>query len=346
MSGGEKYMLTMATCLAQSHDVSIFWDKTSQEEIKDEAKRKFDLDLSSISFTPNIFDVRHSLLSRIKESRKYDAIIVLSDGSIPFVACKLILHFQSPVEWVQGNTIKTKVKLRNVHEVICNSEFTKSFIDKKFHINSTVLYPPVTVSLSHAKTAKENVILNVGRYGIKAAGSSYKKQEVMIETFKNMVDSGLNGWKLELLVSTFDPNDDSIGELQKLAKGYPIVLKINTDNKHLWESYAKAKIYWHAAGFGEDLQKHPDRAEHFGISTVEAMGMGVVPIVINAGGQPEIVQDGESGFLWSTEKELIDKTLQVIKNNELREKLAKSAKQHAPVFYKEHFCQKLGALMT
>ena len=59
--------------------------------------------------------------------------------------------------------------------------------------------------------------------------------------------------------------------------------------KDILNEYKLAKIYWHASGFGEDLETHPEKAEHFGITTVEAMINGLVPIVIDAGGQKEIV---------------------------------------------------------
>jgi len=63
-------------------------------------------------------------------------------------------------------------------------------------------------------------------------------------------------------------------------------------------------IYWHATGLGEDLDRFLDRAEHFGIMTFEAMAFGCVPIVIRAGGQPEIVEGGRHGYLFADVDEL------------------------------------------
>ncbi len=52
--------------------------------------------------------------------------------------------------------------------------------------------------------------------------------------------------------------------------------------------------------------------EHFGITTGEAMSAGCVPVVINKGGQPEIVRDGVDGFVWNDSRELKEITLKLI----------------------------------
>lgn len=246
--------------------------------------------------------------------------------------------------WINSDILKTRIKLQRVAKIICNSEYTKHFIDRTFHTNSTVIYPPVEIKHNlHVK--KENIILNVGRYGVYMAGSSYKKQEVLVEAFKELIKQGLNNWKLIFIVSIFEKDNDRLSRLIESSKGYPIEIISNPNNESLWEYYQKAKIYWHASGFGEDLEKNPDRAEHFGISTVEAMGSGAVPIVINAGGQKEIIKNGESGFLWNTEDELIKKTAKIIHDEALWKEMSINAMKRPEEFSIEQFCKKLNALI-
>lgn len=344
MSGGEKYMLTMAQCLSGNHTVSLFWDQ--EEDIRKKASFRFGLSLEKVSFTRNIFSKSVSSLSRVIESAKFDVIIILSDGSIPVVQSKLYVHFQSPMQWVKGDTFKNKLKLLRISKFICNSKFTKSYIDKTFGVDSVVLYPPVEIPQKGKSIHKENIILNVGRFGINQAGSSYKKQDMLVESFIEMVQKGLKNWKFVLVTSIAEQDREELNKLQKKASGFPIEFIINPGSDVLWEQYKKAKLYWHAAGFGENLQHHPDRAEHFGISTVEAMGCGAVPIVINAGGQKEIVEDGENGLLWDTSSELIQKTRDIIKNPSLMEQLSKNARKKAQQFNKEHFCEKIHGIIT
>lgn len=340
LGGGEKYMLTAASCLSKSHDVAVFWNDPS---LLIKAHERFGLDFSRIPVVQNIFSPSVSLLRRLWETRKYDIIIYLSDGSIPFtLAKKLIVHFQFPVEWVFGQGLVTTLKLSRVYKIICNSMFTKRFIDPKFNVESLVIYPPVDEVRS---AQKENVILTVGRFGRLPEGKNFKKQDVMIKAFKTMVDEGLRGWKFVLVISFRQADMSEVEKLEELAKGYPIEIVKNVNYKKMHALYEKAKVYWHAAGFGEDVEKHPEWAEHFGIATVEAMGSGAVPVVINAGGQMEIVDDEKNGFLWNTISELKEKTRKLVDNPGLLLRLAKNAQEKAKVFTGNRFCQQIYELV-
>lgn len=340
LTGGEKYMLTAASCLAEKHNVSIFWDVTEEQLLKTEIKRKFGMDLSHIPFVRNLFARNISFLKRFQLSRKYDLILLLSDGSIPFVFSQLVLHFQTPMEWLPNPNFKTKIKLSRVKTIICNSQFTKSFIDKKLNIKSVVLYPPVSL-IKKTTQKKENIILHVGRFGIYSPGSSYKKQEMLIDAFKSLVKKGLKEWKFVLVMSVKPEDLGAVERLQQETLKYPIEFIVNPDNHTLVTVYSKARIYWHASGFEEDLQKNPDRAEHFGISTVEAMSAGAVPIVFNAGGQAEIVEDKKNGFVWDTRDELLKYTQEVVSNKMLQKTISQEAEKRAQFFSIDRFCESL-----
>lgn len=340
LSGGEKYILTAAECLSSKHEVFIFWDPRFESEIKKKAFEKLGINLSAVKFTNNIFDRNVSLFSRLLSSRTYDYIIFLSDGSIPLSLSKLIIHFQFPVEWVNVKSLRTKIKFLNIKNVICNSSFTKSHIDKKFGIKSVVLYPPTFIGKEKINQ-KEKVILHVGRFGTSIEGANFKKQDVMIDAFREMMRRGLKDWHFVLVISFKKEDEENLGKLKKRAQGLPIEFIENPNNSALQIEYGRAQIYWHATGFGEDLIRHPERAEHFGISTVEAMGTGTVPVVINAGGQKEIVEDGKNGLLWDTLKEMQEKTLQLIDDESLWQRFSTAAKERAKFFSERRFCEEL-----
>jgi len=342
LGGGEKYMMKIAQCLAKNNDVSVFWDK---KEDLEELKKRFLLDLSNIRLTNNIFSKEIGLASRLIESKKYDIIILLSDGSIPLLLSKkTFIHIQQPLPNKNMN-IKTKIKIFRINKFFCNSYYTKSYVDKSFGVNSVVLYPPV--ELKPKKVKKENIILHVGRFRVKnvIGVDDYKKQNVMINTFKEMVDKGLEDWEFVLGVSIKEADKKQFEEMKKLGEGYPIKFIINSPNLALGDIYSKAKIYWHASGFGENLEEHPEHAEHFGISTVEAMSAGCVPVVINAGGQREIVIDGQNGLLWNSIEEFQLKTLELTKNDSLLNKLSERAMKSSKKFSKERFCLEINNLV-
>jgi len=189
--------------------------------------------------------------------------------------------------------------------------------------------------------------LHVGRFRIKnIKNDDFKKQNVMIKVFKKMVDNGLTNWKFVLAVSVLDKDIKDFEEMKKTADNYPVEFLVNKLNDKLWDIYSKSKIYWHASGFGEDLEKHPEFAEHFGISTVEAMGAGAVPVVINAGGQKEIIKNGNTGFLWSSLEELESKTLLLINDEKKLSEMSKNAKISVAKFTSENFCSKINELIT
>jgi glycosyltransferase involved in cell wall biosynthesis len=332
--GGERYMMTVAQSLAEKHNVDVFWD--NKEDLENVAKR-FALDLSKVNLVPNLFE--YSFINKQKVSSKYDAIIVLSDGSIPVLSSKkLYLHMQQPM--FHKLSVKDKLKAKRLTGIFCNSIFTKEFIERNYKIKCDLLYPPV--SIIGNKNKKENIILHVGRFRIlNVKSEDYKKQQVMIDVFKELVDGGLKNWRFLLAVSLNNQNDPKFVAMKKSAEGYPIDFLINSSKDELWDKGGKAKIYWHATGFGEDLKKNPHLAEHFGISTVEAMGVGAVPVVINAGGQREIVKDGVNGFLWDNLDEFKIKTLELVNDPKLLERMSEEAYSRAKDFDEQSFSKRV-----
>jgi glycosyltransferase involved in cell wall biosynthesis len=342
LTGGEKYIFTIAACLSKEHDVSIFWD---DKEILQKAQLKFNLDLGRVKTTDDIFKKGIGTLKRFFITRKYDRIIYLSDGSIPIVGSKkLLIHFQFPVEWVDTKGLFFKFKKKRVSKIFCNSYFTKKFIDRKFDIDSSVLYPPVDLG-KEVNFKKQNLILTVGRWSLLPDGSDFKKINDLVEAFKKFQKKRLKGWEFAIVTSVINSQEDSFSEFEKSVKSTHIKIYKNALYKEIVDLYRKARIYWHAAGFGEDLEKNPERAEHFGISTVEAMSFGAVPVVINAGGQKEIVKGGENGYLWENIDELIVKTHKVATDKNLQEELSKNATNSAKEFGVDRFCEELNHLI-
>ena len=78
--------------------------------------------------------------------------------------------------------------------------------------------------------------------------------------------------------------------------------------------YQKSSIYWHATGYGTAEAEQPGKQEHFGMSIVEAMSAGAVPIAFNSGGPREIIDPGVNGYLWNDLSELKALSLRLIEN--------------------------------
>lgn len=340
MSGGEKYIFTAASCLSKEHEVSVFWD---DPEIINKASEKFNLELKKVLTVRNIFQPSYPFIKRLKESSGYDRIIYLSDGSIPYVLSKLIIHFQSPMEHVNTNSFVFLFKKSRILKVVCNSYYTKKYIDRKFGIESNVLYPPADVRNTR-KTQKEKIILTVGRFNRLSNGTDFKKLSFLVESFKKFQKKRLKGWKMNIVTSVRKEEDDEFLKFEKSIKSGHINVYKNAKYETLESLYDSSMIYWHAAGFGENLDKRPEWAEHFGMSTVEAMAHGAVPVVINAGGQPEIV-NSNNGLLWTSQEELINLTHKLAVDKELFLRLQEQAIDTSKNFSRERFCEELSHLI-
>lgn len=314
--GGERYALSVAEFFLKRGDtVDIF---SGGKLDRATAKERFGLDIDKAGIKNRL------------NTRGYDLFFAVSDGSIPFSWAKRNwLHFQVPFTYANQRTIANKIKLFRYAKIICNSGFTKKYIDKTYSVNSIVVYPPVDVA-KFASGKKENIILSVGRF---ASPSHPKKQEVLARAFEEMK---LPGWKLVLLGG---------GDAPTPAEHKNITIIANCDFATLRNYYSRASIYWHAAGYGEDLETFPDKAEHFGMSTVEAMAAGAVPVVFGAGGQKEIVEDSVSGFFWQTPKDLAIKTQALIKDKDLWRRMSAASQQRSKEFSKEKFFENLRKLL-
>ncbi|HUD44625.1 MAG TPA: glycosyltransferase family 4 protein [Patescibacteria group bacterium] len=340
LGGGEKYMFDAAVCFSQSHDVAFFWPEEQKEFIVKQAKERFGLNIENVSFAGNVFNKKTSLLEKFLLTNKYDLIIYLSDGSIPFLfAKKNVLMFQHPVDWVKPG-ILTKIKLLKINKIICNSLFTKEHIDRTFNKDSLVVFPAAE-SVFEKGIKKENIILSVGRF---TASMNAKKQDVLIDIFIKF-SKKMPEWKLILAGGILDSDKEFLNSLKKKVGDFPIELMPNVSRTELISLYNRSKIYWHGAGFGENIEKHPERTEHFGIATVEAMSAGCVPIIFAAGGQKEIVENNENGLYWLTLEELEEKTVSVIQDKKMWEKLSLQAKEKAEQFSAKEFQQKLQSLL-
>ncbi len=150
----------------------------------------------------------------------------------------------------------------------------------------------------------------------------------MVKAFIDLVNkNNLKDWQYILIGGSLqsETQNNYLIHLKHLAKNYPIKFLVNAPFSQLRLFYSESKIFWHAAGFGVDEAKNPQQTEHFGMSTVEAMAAGAVPIVINKGGLKETVQNGVNGFLWHTPEELISKTQLLIGHPDMLSSMAKKA---------------------
>ncbi len=238
------------------------------------------------------------------------------------------------------------------------SQFTQRWVKRLWGLPSDLLYPPVDVerfaaadpgtfasSPAQAAGARQSSILSVGRF---FAGQHNKQHLAMIAAFRRLVDGGLHGWELRL-VGGLTPGPEHSRYLERVraaAQGYPIHVEVGLPFADLVDRYRSAAIYWHAAGYGEHEERRPITAEHFGITTVEAMAAGCVPLVVAHGGQVELVTDGTNGCLWRTLDDLCAHTQALIGDPARRAQMAAAAQASARRFDGAHFAGRLAETLA
>ncbi len=340
MGGGERYNLTLASALKSAgYMVTFAWpDRRTLSQAADRFNLESDFACDALAY--DVF-TRGSLISKWNFTKEYDLVFFVSDGSLPFLFSKRnLVHFQVPFTKIGGNFFINLIKGLFIHKLVFNSNFTAEVIKKQLPLTPfVVLYPPIDIE-NFTPGKKEDLILSVARFD---SPSHAKRQDVLIDAFKKIHEKE-KSFRL-VLAGGLKGGEDFLQSLRDKTGKLPIEFVTNPDFGQLKKLYAKAKIFWHAAGYGLDEAIQPEKVEHFGITTVEAMSAGAVPVVINRGGQREIVNE-ETGYLCGSIDEIVGSTLSLISSPEKLKLMSDKAVLRARDFSVSKFYQSVARLLS
>ncbi len=352
--GGEKYLFDVARFLAQDHQVYIGLSEENNlssaqiSQIKEEYEQFLDCDLSPLKFISSPLRTSSFFLKKIFWTRKFDAIFYLTDGSFFFSLADLnVAHIQFPLKLDKSSWFDRQ-KLKNWQIKLTNSEFTKRIVEPSWPVDVNLVHQPMVrikqFSQGLKLDQKEPIILNVGRF---FSHLHSKRQDILVDIFRRLGDKypkRTKDWQLVLIGSVED--QEFAAKVKQEAKGLNVVIKHDVSRKELIDWYKKSSIYWHGTGYRVNPQKDPEKAEHFGITTVEAMAAGNVPVVIGKGGQLEVVGPDLEKWTWLTKRDCVKKTAQIIRKQELRQELQTQAQKQAEKFGPDKFTAKLEAIFS
>ncbi len=347
--GGQRYVAELAQILQDRYDITYIVNKDISLE---KYREWFDIDLSrcklkiiKIPFFEErgIYIIDECMIVH-QDKNPFDVIKNESINYDIFINANMLTKVRplsSLSAFICHFPDKDKGKFFSVDRydyVITNSNYTTHWLKQKWGLDCTLrLYPPVNMFNDASDLGeKEKMILSVARF--ETGGS--KKQLEMIDAFVDLCKKDKRikkEWKLVLAGGTpkVNPYYDKV---KQRAKGISnIEISTNLNNYKIKKLYSKASIFWHACGLDEI---DPRLIEHFGMTTVEAMQNYCVPVVIDGGGQREIVEHGISGFRFTSKEELKSYTLKLINDDCLREKMAKNAYNRSKKFTKEEFEKK------
>ena len=352
--GGEKYLCVVADELAREHTMDVRLLMDTPGITRERLRTYFNLPLERVHLEPC---PRSAVRGRLRAA---DACIVMTNF-IPYgcPAPTTAYVLQIPYPPITAGTIASNLAGLNIREggknllrlrlmrdarhaqgVITYSRFVADALRENHGVRAAVLHPPIDDFASGEPKAR--AILSVGRFF--RGPYNNKRYDVLIDAFRHLCDRNLNdGYEYWIAGSASD--DDAtralVDSLRERATDYPVVFSVNAPYDAIRSLYGRASIFWHAAGFGADERTQPERTEHFGMSTVEAMSASCVPVVINKGGQKEIVSHGESGYLWESQEELVDLTASLIASPERMRALQPRARERSRLFDRTHFSDAL-----
>jgi glycosyltransferase involved in cell wall biosynthesis len=189
---------------------------------------------------------------------------------------------------------------------------------------------------------EQKAILSVGRF-FDVGG---KCQDRLIEAFRRL---NREGWSLHLAGAIYqgETRYTMYEKCRRLAKGLSVRFYPNASRAEIGRLYAQSTCYWHGAGLGADSATEPEKFEHFGITVVEAMAGGCLPLVLAQGGPAEIVTPGHDGWTFETTDDLVERTLQLatLPDSQLDEMRAR-ARKRASAFTSDVFQAKWRALLS
>jgi glycosyltransferase involved in cell wall biosynthesis len=166
--------------------------------------------------------------------------------------------------------------------VVTNSEFSKKAIAGELGIEALVLTPPVDIEPFRTGALisyqRDDIVLVLSRI------VPYKKIENAIAVAKMLKENNI-GKGMKIIGNLYDDHfvvGTYYSHLLQMVKEYDlenyVSFEINVNFKKIIETMRNAKIYLHTMP-----------GESFGISTVEAMSAGLIPIVPDLGGHTEFV---------------------------------------------------------
>jgi glycosyltransferase involved in cell wall biosynthesis len=372
--GGEKLTVVLAEHLSRNHNVQLFHDVPLERKLLEDT---FGVDLSRVKFTQlDRIGPPLRVLARLRGRRtpfsthhylqlkklKLDLFINVSHRSVLHCPAKKgIFVCMFPYDVDQDHRGEGTVRrglsslsgsieqsltgvdrtswLDSYGDIVAISKYSADWVERLWARKAQVVYPPV--DNMGPPSEKENMILHVGRFSSSKAELEHhdKAQEFLLAAFSDMKQLHQEGWELQ-----FAGNVGSSADAKQLAEslaekaaGLAVKFHFNVTFQELRELYRRAAIYWHATGIGTDPNIYPARHEHFGITTVEAMSAGGVPVVINSGGQTETVTEAVDGFRWEDVAELVQRTQQLATDSALRDRLSRAAIESSRRFSREAF---------
>jgi glycosyltransferase involved in cell wall biosynthesis len=200
-------------------------------------------------------------------------------------------------------------RVNQIDLLLAVSDFTREFVKETWGRDATTLYPPCPIDLYSdlRDQPKENLVITVGRIGPE------KRMELFLEIARTMPRVKF------AIVGSISPEKRVYSDVLRNAAPSNVSFVLAPLRK-VKDILGRAKVYVHCA-----------LNEHFGITIVEAMAAGCVPVVHNSGGAREIVTNSV-GYKWDTVAEASKQIASLLGDDPLRRRLSEASAVRSKLF--------------
>jgi glycosyltransferase involved in cell wall biosynthesis len=199
------------------------------------------------------------------------------------------------------------------------SGFTKHYADQRWQFprqRSAVLHPPISAlyqrrgaQLLVEPVPRKKQLLNIGRFSSQQSDHQ-KNQPLLLRAFVEARSRfpALADWSVMLVGPVMNDSVEYVQALQQRfsASGAAITLRHDLDAAALSQVLAESSMYVHTTGAFHVSDRDAFRCEHYGLSIVEAMAHGCIPLVYDRGGILEILKPAGLGVTYRSFDELVD----------------------------------------
>src|SRR3989442_8454566 len=182
-------------------------------------------------------------------------------------------------------------RVSHIDRLLAVSDYTREFVKEKWGRDSTTLYPPCPVDLYSGLRdyPKENLVITVGRIGPE------KRMELFLDIARRMPRVNF------AIIGSVPVERRSYSDMLREAAPSNVSFVLAPLRK-VKDILGRAKVYAHCA-----------LNEHFGITIVEAMAAGCVPVVHDSGGARQIVTNND-GYTMGPETKATKRIIDITKD--------------------------------
>ena len=273
IGGGEKYLLDIADYFIKSLKCLVIIEV---DEKADVAKKTIERMIGS---TDNIILIPYNTAGPLPMNPYYFLLMEnsVSPSVIPTGQIN-IYHCQFPF----NKNIHEKETLQGYDYIIVNSEFTKktyeTLVDETNRAKIKILYPSCLNNESlHVPQKEENTFVVCGRLFDYNHAAHNKNFDKVIKAFNSSTNTS---YTLHIIGQCYSAK--WLAYLKKLSSPN-VQFHINCTDEEKQAVLQTTKFMINATGLDRDKLKEAFAYEHFGISMIEGLARGCIPITVNDG---------------------------------------------------------------